>query len=104
MTETQERLSKLQDRIDAAVSSTEADGGASPVLLAVVREFSKKASKGRGLLDDGGDERVVVTEIEQAGDSAKAAAEADGGISDATRTAIVEAHDRICVMKTKLDA
>ncbi len=67
--------------------------------LAVVNEFSKKADKAAGSLD----ERVAVIELEQAGDSAKAAAEADPGVSRATRDAVLEAHLVICVAKGKLD-
>jgi hypothetical protein len=46
---------------------------------------------------------VAVIELEQAGDSAKAAAEADAGVSRATRDAVLEAHLVICVAKGKLD-
>ena len=41
-------------------------------------------------------------ELEQAGDSAKAAAEADTGVADATRQAVLDADLAICVAKTKL--
>jgi hypothetical protein len=44
---------------------------------------------------------VAVIELEQAGDSAKA--EADAGVSRATRDAVLEAHLVICVAKGKLD-
>ena len=49
------------------------DKAASPVLVAVVNEFAKKAEKAIA----SSDERMAVIELEQAGDSAKAAAEAD---------------------------
>jgi hypothetical protein len=49
------------------------------------------------------DERVAVIELEQAGDSAKVAVEADPGASPATRDAILEAHLAICIAKSKLD-
>ena len=49
------------------------------------------------------DERLAVIELEQAGDSAKAAAEADSGLSPATRDAILEAHLAICIAKSKLE-
>ena len=67
--------------------------------VAVVNEFAKKA--GKAALSP--DERVAVIELEQAGDSAKAAAEADPGASPATRDAVLEAHLVICVAKGKLD-
>jgi hypothetical protein len=46
---------------------------------------------------------MAVIELEQAGDSAKAAAEADPGVSRATRDSVLEAHLSICVAKGKLD-
>lgn len=75
------------------------DEGASPVLLAVVNEFAKKAVKASASAD----ERLAVIELEQAGDSAKAAVEADPGISPSTRDAVLDAHMAICVAKAKLD-
>jgi hypothetical protein len=45
------------------------------------------------------DERVAVIELEQAGDSAKVAVEADLGVSPATRDAVLEAHLAICIAK-----
>src|SRR5437870_1828233 len=103
MTETQERLAKLQDRVDAAVSAAKGDGGASPVLVAVVEELGRKFKKALDTIDGGGSEREAVVEAEQAADSAKYAAEADAGISDETRSAIIGAHDKICVLKAKMD-
>ena len=69
------------------------------MLVAVVNEFAKKAAKAAGSLD----ERTAVIELEQAGDSAKAAVEADPGVSPATRDAVLEAHLAICFAKGKLD-
>lgn len=69
------------------------------MLLAVVNEFAKKADKAVASPD----ECVAVIELEQAGDSAKAAAEADPGVSRAARDAVLEAHLVICVAKGKLD-
>jgi hypothetical protein len=103
MTEVADRLAKLQERVDAAVGLAKGDGGASPVLVAVVEELGRKMSKARGSIDDGGDAREAVVEVEQAADSAKYAAQADAGLSDETKQAIVDAHDRICVLKTKMD-
>jgi len=68
------------------------------VLTAVVSEFAKKAEKAAAA----GDERAAVIELEQAGDSAKVAAEADTGLADATRDAVLEAHLAICIAKSKL--
>jgi hypothetical protein len=41
-------------------------------------------------------------ELEQAGDSAKAAAEADPGVSSSTRDLVLDAHLSICIAKSKL--
>jgi hypothetical protein len=81
-----------------ALDTVGADPDASPVLLAVVREFADKADKAARI----DDEREAVIELEQAGDSAKAAAEADAGVSDATRQAVLDAHLAICIAKSKL--
>jgi hypothetical protein len=95
-----ERLQAARSKIDVARDAVVSDGGASPVLVAVVNEFAKKAEKTAGSTD----ERVAVIELEQAGDSAKVAAEADPGVSSATREAVLEAHLSICIAKSKLDA
>jgi hypothetical protein len=100
MTTMAERLQGAHTKIDAAHDAVTADGGASPVLVAVVAEFAKKAAK--AVAAD--DERAAVIELEQAGDSAKAAAEADAGVSDAARQAVLDAHLTICIAKGKLDA
>ena len=94
-----ERLQGARIRIDGACEAVRGDEGASPVLVAVVNEFAKKAEKAAGSLD----ERAAVIELEQAGDSAKAAVEADPGVSPATRYAVLEAHLAICIAKGKLD-
>ncbi|HEY6429515.1 MAG TPA: hypothetical protein VIX84_19995 [Acidimicrobiales bacterium] len=94
-----ERLEPARVKIDRARDAVESDKGASPVLVAVVNEFAKKADKAAASPD----KRVAVVELEQAGDSAKAAAEADPGVSRATRDAVLDAHLVICVAKGKLD-
>jgi hypothetical protein len=95
---TTERLREAQAAIDRSLVAVRADEGASPVLVAVVSEFAKKADKAM----QADDERAAVIELEQAGDSAKAAAEADTGVSDATRQAVLDAHLTICMTKSKL--
>jgi hypothetical protein len=93
-----ERLRETRAKSDNALDLVRSDQSASPVLIAVVDEFAKKAEKATRAED----ERAAVIELEQAGDSAKAAAEADTGISDATRQAILDAHLAICIAKAKL--
>jgi hypothetical protein len=95
---TRERLREVRSKIDHALDAVRADRGASPVLIAVVGEFANKAEKAAAA----DDERGAVIELEQAGDSAKVAAEADAGVSNATREAVLDAHLAICVAKAKL--
>ncbi|HMG28000.1 MAG TPA: hypothetical protein VKH36_14440 [Acidimicrobiia bacterium] len=98
MATTAERLREVRSKVDAALDEVRADRGASPVLIAVVGEFAAKARK--AVAAD--DQRGAVIELEQAGDSAKVAAEADSGVDDATRQAVLDAHLAICVAKSKL--
>jgi hypothetical protein len=98
VTATAERLRDARAKTDIALASVRADQGASPVLLAVVNEFAKKAEKATR----SDDERAAVIELEQAGDSAKVAAEADAGVTEATRQAVLDAHLAICIAKAKL--
>jgi hypothetical protein len=100
MTTMAERLEGARVKIDTALQAVRTDEGASPVLLAVVNEFARKAEKAVGLVD----QRTAVIELEQAGDSAKAAVEADSGASPAARDAVLEAHMSICIAKGKLEA
>jgi hypothetical protein len=93
-----ERLRDVRAKISTALEAVRADQGASPVLIAVVSEFAAKASKAAGAED----ERGAVIELEQAGDSAKVAAEADTGVSDSTRQTVLDAHLAICIAKSKL--
>jgi len=100
-----ERMTRLEQSIDEAVSAVQADRDASPVLAAVLKEFEKKFGKARDLAGDGSDAaatKLAVAEVEQAGDSAKAAAEADAGLGTDARDAVLKAHDIVCVLKTKL--
>ena len=77
----------------------EADTGASPVLVAVVREFRAKLAKAEDQAVDGVPSSDSVIELEQAGDSAKAAAEADTGVSSDARESVLAAHLAICKLK-----
>jgi len=98
MTTVAERLREVRAKIDTAFDAVRADRGASPVLTAVMGEFAAKAEKATGAAD----ERAAVIELEQAGDSAKVAAEADTGVTDGTRAAVLDAHLAICTAKSKL--
>jgi hypothetical protein len=99
VTTTTEQLQAARVKIDSARLAVQSDEGASPVLVAVVNEFAKKADKATASAD----ERTAIIELEQAGDSAKVAAEADPGVSRAARDSVLEAHLAICIAKSKLD-
>jgi hypothetical protein len=95
-----ERLTTVDDTIQAAVKAVGADGGVSPVLTAVVDDFGRKSTKALGqAAGEGSAARDAVIELEQAGDSAKYAAEADAGAAEGTREAVLAAHMAICVLK-----
>ena len=81
---------EVVQKIADATSRVEADEGASPVLVAVVREFQAKLAKAERRATDRVPDHDSVVELEQAGDSAKAAAEADPGLSNETRDSVLE--------------
>lgn len=96
-----DKLALLGRHIDRATAALAADRGASPVLIAVVRELARKYQKTAAGLP-GADERLareLVVEVEQAADSAKAAASADPGLAEETRHLVEVAHDAICLVK-----
>ena len=93
-------LTEVRAKAEGALASVEADPGASPVLAAVVREFVSKTGKADKLTGDAREWEAVV-ELEQAADSAKAAAEADAGSADATTASVQAAHLAICVLKAE---
>jgi hypothetical protein len=90
---------EVAEKVSDAARQVEADGGASPVLVAVVREFQAKLAKAQQHAPDGMPDHDSVMELEQAGDSAKVAAEADDGLSSAARDAVLAAHLAICKVK-----
>jgi hypothetical protein len=90
------------EKITEAARQVDADDGASPVLVAVVHEFQSKLAKAEASAREGLPGHDAVLELEQAGDSAKAAAEADTGVADATRQSVLDAHLAICIAKAKL--
>ncbi len=96
------RLGDVKVKTAEALRASEADDGASIVLVAVVREFDSKADKANRQADGNDSARDAVIELEQAGDSAKAAAEADPGLSEPARQAVLDAHLAICILKTEI--
>ena len=96
-------LEDVQSKVVAALAAVDGDATASPVLRAVVKEFTTKAAKALDLAD-GARAWEAVVELEQAGDSAKAAAEADTGAAAATTAAVQAAHLAICMLKAGFEA
>lgn len=99
MTQTTAGLDEVKAKTSRALRAAEGDAAASAVLVAVVREFDTKADKAKRSATDDGAMRESVVELEQAGDSAKAAAEADPNLSDSAKQAVLDAHLAICLLK-----
>jgi len=99
-----ERMPKIEASVERAMQLIKADPGVSPVLVAVVKELEKKLVKVRPIIQSGDAAKIreAVVEVEQAADSAKAAAEADTGAKEETRAAIIAAHDRFCILKVNM--
>jgi hypothetical protein len=85
-----------------AARSPEQSTTANVVLVAVVREFDSKADKANRQASGDDSARDAVIELEQAGDSAKAAAEADPDLGESAREAVLDAHLAICILKTEI--
>jgi hypothetical protein len=100
MVDIMSRLDDVKQKTASALAATDGDAGASPVLVAVVREFDAKATKATSASN--GQARDAVIELEQAADSARAAASADPGLADATRQVVEDAHLAICILKTEV--
>jgi hypothetical protein len=96
------RLGEVKNKTAAALRATAADAAASVVTVAVVREFDAKADKANGQPGPDISARDSVIELEQAGDSAKAAAQADPNLSGTALQAVLDAHDAICILKTEV--
>lgn len=90
---------EVVEKVTDAARRVDADESASPILVAVVREFQAKLAKAQTHSNAGVPNRDNVLELEQAGDSAKAAAEADAGVSSDTRDSVLAAHLAICMLK-----
>jgi len=96
------RLGEVKVKTAEALRASEADERASVVLVAVVREFDSKADKANRQADSDASARDSVIELEQAGDSAKAAVEADPDLGRDAFQAVQDAHLAICILKTEV--
>ncbi|MBV8758654.1 MAG: hypothetical protein JO257_15315 [Deltaproteobacteria bacterium] len=103
MESVESKLAVIGRHADRAAAAVREDRGASPVLAAVVDEFAAKAKKLNAAFAgaDAATRRELIVEVEQAGDSAKAGAGADTGISKETKHLIVLAHDSFCLLKAE---
>jgi hypothetical protein len=99
-----ERFLEFEEQSDRALELVESDSAASPVLVAVVQELSRKAKKTHAKVTGSNTvtRREAIIEVEQAAGSAKVAAEADGGACQETRQAVLDAHLTICLLKSKM--
>lgn len=101
-----ERLSDIDQVVNQAVHAVERDISASPIVDAVLRELQRKSIRALSLADEDATTEEIhdaVVELEQAGDSARAAAEADPGLRNETLAAVLDAHKAIAIFKTDLD-
>lgn len=97
-------IEQIDTLIKNALQAVDEDSGSSPVLQAVVKEFSRKSNKVLQELANPDESNLwtYVVELEQAGDSAKVAADADTGVSSGTRRHVRDAHDALCKLKTEM--
>jgi hypothetical protein len=100
------RLAEVRTKVTAAVDAVGNGASASPVLVAVLREFDTKLARAETRAADdaphNGAVREAVVEAEQAADSAKVAAEADPGVAADARQAVLDAHYVMCVLKAEM--
>jgi len=96
-----DKLALIGRHIERATAALGSDAGASPISRAVLGEFQRKHQKASAGLAGASDAaaRELVVELEQAGDSAKVAADADTGAHADSRKAVEVAHNSICVLK-----
>ena len=97
-------VQEISHRVCDATAAVDADPDASAVVRAVVAELARKSNKAMtGIV--GASESAqhdFVVELEQAADSAKAAAEADPGLGEKARAAVLDAHLSACTTKFRL--
>ncbi|MFW6278082.1 MAG: hypothetical protein ACOC1T_01590 [Halorhodospira sp.] len=100
--EVEVQLTRISDAIAEAVVAASSDPGASPVLRAVFEELLRKSEATLTCMEC--EERFCcfrerIVELEQAADSAKAAAVADEGAGELTQERILVAHEALRDLK-----
>lgn len=98
MPDIQTLLTSTHTAIVHAVEAVQADPASTPALSAVVQELHRISHRALEMHGD----QTAVDQLEQAGDNAKVAAQANEGIASATQQAIVEAHDEAREVKRAL--
>jgi hypothetical protein len=95
-----DKLALIRRHIDRATTAL-ADGAVSPVTRAVLGEFARKLDKVTAALPAANEQtsRELIVELEQAGDSAKVASDADPGTNADGKKLVEVAHNAICVLK-----
>lgn len=106
MASTIERLAQIVEQIRRAEAITQADPAASRVLVAVVKEFRNKSIKALQMANEADEAKTweAIVELEQAGDSALRAVEADSNAERRTRDAVIDAHQVICDLKAEMQS
>jgi hypothetical protein len=89
------------DRATAALATSDPE-----VARAVLGEFVRKLEKAAAAMPSANAQtsRELIVEVEQAGDSAKVAADADSAMSADARKLVEIAHNAICVLKAQTPA
>jgi len=98
-----DQLALLRRHLDRATAAVATSG--SPVARAVLAEFARKLDKLAAAMPTATAtpqlSRELIVELEQAGDSAKVAADADTAMSADARKLVEIAHNAICVLKAE---
>lgn len=96
-----DQLALIHRHLDRATAAVATSG--SPVARAVLGEFARKLDKAAAAMPGASAEakRELIVEVEQAGDSAKVAADADTTMSADARKLVEIAHNAICVLKAQ---
>lgn len=89
-------FAEVVERITDAARKVEADAGASPVLVAVVREFRNKLAKAERHMVDGVPARDAVIELEQ---RPATAPRPQPRLAPEARESVLAAHLAICKLK-----
>ena len=96
-----DQLALLRRHLERATAAAATSG--SPVARAVLAEFARKLDKLAAAVPTASPQlsRELIVELEQAGDSAKVAADADTEMNADARKLVEIAHNAICVLKAE---